>query len=396
MAMVIIASSLDAAVRMYTPGSEAFYDIIGARDPASPAIHGWGITYDVDQATYDQWVAAHPDQAPFLKVVTQAAIDFYSDPMNTHGYELGLDPPTPPPLTPPVNLDVPAISQTGAAINCTMGNWEGEPSSYAYRWQLNYIDIATVTASHTVVAADVGKTACCFVTATNDVGSTEAGMSNAIVVANPQPLNNTVTPVIQQANSVINCNTGTWTGSPTGYAYQWKMGAANVGTNSPSYTIQAGDVGSTATCVVTASNAYGTRAASPSSGVVVTTPAAWTAAVLNGAVQADPAATLLSLQSVTDGSMAITINGTVTQSILSDFSGSSSLDVAAANIQGALGGSTVVRVAWVAGSNRFTITTVRTGRTATLSYATPPAAGTDISALFSQTNGSTITNGTGG
>jgi hypothetical protein len=34
---------------------------------------------------------------------------------------------------PPVNLDVPHVAQDNDLINCTMGNWTGSPTSYAYR-----------------------------------------------------------------------------------------------------------------------------------------------------------------------------------------------------------------------------------------------------------------------
>lgn len=74
--------------------------------------------------------------------------------------------------------------------------------------------------------------------------------------------------------SVLNCTMGQWTGAPTTYAYQWKSNATNVGTNSNSYTVVAGDVGHTITCIVTATNSLGTTTAPASNGVVVTSLAA--------------------------------------------------------------------------------------------------------------------------
>ena len=35
----------------------------------------------------------------------------------------------------PKNVDVPYVSANGQQANCTMGNWKGEPTSYAYAWQ---------------------------------------------------------------------------------------------------------------------------------------------------------------------------------------------------------------------------------------------------------------------
>ncbi len=93
---------------------------------------------------------------------------------------------SPPPTEPPVNVDVPYVSQAGNVLNCTMGNWEGEPSAYAYQWQLDGADVGTNAADYAVTAADVGRTATCLVTATNALGSTQAPIrSNGVVVAAP-------------------------------------------------------------------------------------------------------------------------------------------------------------------------------------------------------------------
>lgn len=67
--------------------------------------------------------------------------------------------------------------------------------------------------------------------------------------------------------AVLNCTTGNWLGAPTGYTYQWKSNAANVGTNSNTYTLVAGDVGHIVTCTVTATSAAGSTAGPPSNAV---------------------------------------------------------------------------------------------------------------------------------
>jgi len=85
---------------------------------------------------------------------------------------------------------------------------------------------------------------------------------------------NSVAPVISGTateGSVLSCTTGTWSGSPT-YAYQWKRGATNVGTNANTYTLVAGDIGSNMTCVVTATNAGGAASATSNSLGPVTAP----------------------------------------------------------------------------------------------------------------------------
>ena len=84
---------------------------------------------------------------------------------------------------PPVNVDVPHATQAGAVLNCTMGNWTGEPTEYAYAWHADGVANGGTTATYTVVPEDSGKSLACQVTATNAMGSTAAPMSNAVAVA---------------------------------------------------------------------------------------------------------------------------------------------------------------------------------------------------------------------
>jgi hypothetical protein len=113
------------------------------------------------------------------------------------GYqELGLDPqdpngsdaasePAPPATEPPINVDVPYASQAGDVLSCTMGNWENEPTAYAYQWKMDGADVGTDSETYTVTAADDGGTATCIVSASNAVGTTQAPPSNGVVVTAP-------------------------------------------------------------------------------------------------------------------------------------------------------------------------------------------------------------------
>jgi hypothetical protein len=85
----------------------------------------------------------------------------------------------------PVNRDVPHVTQAGDTLNCTMGNWEGEPTSYGYQWKVDGAVVGTDVATHTVTAADAGKAASCIVTATNAHGSTAAPPSVDLVITDP-------------------------------------------------------------------------------------------------------------------------------------------------------------------------------------------------------------------
>jgi len=82
----------------------------------------------------------------------------------------------------PTVVDVPAVSQAGTTLSSTMGNWTGEPTSYAYVWKLDDTAAGSDAATYEVQAGDVGKSATCVVTATNAAGSTAAPPSNAHVV----------------------------------------------------------------------------------------------------------------------------------------------------------------------------------------------------------------------
>jgi hypothetical protein len=104
-------------------------------------------------------------------------------------------------LVPPVNRDVPAVTQAGATLNCTMGNWDGEPTAYAYQWKLDGVDAGDGTANYITVAGDVGKTAICTVSATNAAGTTVGPPSNQVMIAPEAGVAGSAAPGIEMQNS---------------------------------------------------------------------------------------------------------------------------------------------------------------------------------------------------
>ena len=88
----------------------------------------------------------------------------------------------------PANVAVPYVScvptpaAIGSVCTCTLGQWTGAPTSYAYAWYRSGVVIAGATAaSYTLVAADIGgKAITCILSATNATGTTAAPPSNAI------------------------------------------------------------------------------------------------------------------------------------------------------------------------------------------------------------------------
>lgn len=76
---------------------------------------------------------------------------------------------------------------------------------------------------------------------------------------------NSVAPVASGTSvvgSTLSCSTGTWSNTPTGYAYQWLRDGSNIsGATSSTYQLQSGDEGADVSCRVTASNAAGSTSA---------------------------------------------------------------------------------------------------------------------------------------
>src|SRR5207248_256507 len=134
-------------------------------------------------------------------------------------------------------------------------------------------DIGGGTSSTYVLqAADVGSTVRVTVTGTNVAGSSSATSSQTGVVSTPPaPPANTALPTISgtaQQGQTLTSSTGTWTGNPTSYAYQWRRcdsgGASCVdiaGSTASTYVVAQADVGGTLRVVVTATNAAGSTPA---------------------------------------------------------------------------------------------------------------------------------------
>src|SRR4029077_4173863 len=80
---------------------------------------------------------------------------------------------------------------------------------------------------------------------------------------------NTAAPAVTKTGSTLNFTVGVWNGEPTSYDYAWTINGNTAGCDASTYDVQAGDVGQTAICTVTATNAAGSTAAPPSVAVIV-------------------------------------------------------------------------------------------------------------------------------
>ena len=208
--------------------------------------------------------------------------------------------------TPPVNTALPTISgsaRSAQTLSTSNGSWSNEPGSYAYQWQrcddkgANCSPISgATTQTYTAGAADVSSTLRVAVTASNSGGPSAPASSAQTEAVQPAPPANTALPTISgtaQSAQSLSAGTGSWTESPTSYAYQWQRcdakGAscsAVPGATTQGYTVASADVGFTLRVAVTASNSAGPSAPassaqtevatctrqSPYSGVVSSTP----------------------------------------------------------------------------------------------------------------------------
>jgi IPT/TIG domain len=176
----------------------------------------------------------------------------------------------------------------GIPLTTTSGTWSGEPTiTYAYQWvRCNSsgeacTNISGATSSgYTPVSADVEHTLRVTVTATNAGGHTAATSTASSVVPAGAPTNTalpTISPTTPHEGTAETTTTGSWTNSPTSYAYQWERcnesgkSCTNIsGATNASYTPVTADVGHTLVAQVTATNTDGAGLATSAATGVVT------------------------------------------------------------------------------------------------------------------------------
>jgi hypothetical protein len=177
----------------------------------------------------------------------------------------------------PVNTALPTISgaaQEGQTIATTNGGWSGSPTSYAYAWSkcdpngasCSAISGAT-SATYVPTSTDVGQTLRSTVTATNGDGSAQATSAPSAVVSSATAPTNTAAPSISgtpQVGSTLTAGQGSWSGSPSSFAFTWSRCDANGnscatidGATSAAYKLSQAAAGRTLRVSVTATNANG-------------------------------------------------------------------------------------------------------------------------------------------
>jgi hypothetical protein len=167
---------------------------------------------------------------------------------------------------PPVSRSTPFVSgnaYTGQTLSCGTGSWLGaRPLSYAYQWKNAGSNLSGETAkTYVLLVTDEGDNITCVVTATNGDGNASATSNTVVPSAAPTAPVNSVAPAVTGnafTGQTLSCSTGTWSQSPTDYAYQWKRAGSNISSaTSSTYVVVLADVGASVKCTVTAVNAVG-------------------------------------------------------------------------------------------------------------------------------------------
>jgi outer membrane protein assembly factor BamB len=193
----------------------------------------------------------------------------------------------------PVNQTPPRLSgtaQQGQTLTVDPGTWTGSPSSFTYYWYScnNSLEICIEIPgasgkSYGVGPGDIGRRLVAGVIATNTGGDSDEEFSNPTDPVLPAPPANQVPPAISgqpQRAQTLTVAPGTWTNTPTGYAYQWmRCGPAGTdctsiaGATSATYLVTGADVGDHLVVQVVALNAGGRSSPASSSPTDVVLPA---------------------------------------------------------------------------------------------------------------------------
>jgi hypothetical protein len=184
--------------------------------------------------------------------------------------------PAPPADTAPPTLSGEAVA--GEAVRANPGTWSGTPPfSYAYEWQVCNAEGGECAAiegatgrSYTPSGDQVDRRVRVLVTASNDAGAaTEHSASELVSDATP-PANTRLPAIagVARDGQTLTADPGAWEGTNASFVYQWQScnpegGECHdiEGETGETYTLGAGDIGSTIRIVVEASNPSGSAEA---------------------------------------------------------------------------------------------------------------------------------------
>ena len=180
--------------------------------------------------------------------------------------------------------------QAGKELAALPGTWHGgKPVSFSYQWQscappATCVPIPSATSeTYTPNAEDGGHSLVVAVTATTAAGSAVAGSVPIVVAGSAKPTASAPTPVLlptilgtAEVGQTLTSAAGTWKGSPTSFAYQWRrcdttglVCVAIPGAAAGDYSVTPDDIGAVLSLVVTATNKGGSRSSTSAGTAVV-------------------------------------------------------------------------------------------------------------------------------
>ncbi|MGO9900193.1 MAG: C1 family peptidase [Solirubrobacteraceae bacterium] len=180
----------------------------------------------------------------------------------------------------PLSSSAPALSGSAAeaqTLTATHGSWSPAATSYTYNWERaasgssDWSAIAGASnATYLTGAADLGNDVRVLVTATNPTGSGASASAAVGPITSSSP-SNSAPPAVTgslRPGQTLTATTGTWSGAPTSYAYQWQRATGNganwtpiANATSSTYLEATADVSASLRVAVTATNSYGFSAA---------------------------------------------------------------------------------------------------------------------------------------
>jgi hypothetical protein len=291
-------------------GQSVTFDGASSTCPSAPCTYEWSDDGGVTRPIPPLWPLGSGQTLSFTfeevgtKYVRLVVTDAAGQTATVEHNVAVADSPPPPPPAAPANTALPTISGTiieGQTLSASAGGWSGSPVSYVYQWQgcnssgggCSNIEGATAS-TYTLTSSDVDHTLRVVVTATNEGGSSAASSAATAMVSAPAPVSepepepvspptNTVMPAVEGATTrgdTLTATSGTWTGNPTSYAYQWRhcnssgKSCTNIsGAAASTYTLAQGDVGDTMRVMVTATNEGGSSSMRSPTTAKVTAPA---------------------------------------------------------------------------------------------------------------------------
>ncbi len=167
----------------------------------------------------------------------------------------------------------------GQILTAAPGTWKGDQVAFTYQWE-RCVDVDTsctpipnaTAPTYSVGANDLASTLRVTVTGRNGLGSATGSSAPTGVVSGPAgaPVA-TVAPVVEGVvgpGAILTATTGTWSGAPAAFAYQWRRCNATTGAcvdvagaTASTYTLSAADSGSRIRVLVVATNPAGSGGA---------------------------------------------------------------------------------------------------------------------------------------